>query len=58
MSCSVYVKDHAKIKRINITNSIFFRFFATELGLEIFSILSPNQTSQYHIQLKANYHAR
>ena len=30
MSSSACVKHHAKIKRINITNSIFIRYFANE----------------------------
>jgi hypothetical protein len=32
MSCFACVKDHAKIKRINITYSIFIRYFANEIG--------------------------
>ncbi|MCX6303380.1 MAG: hypothetical protein NT040_00275 [Bacteroidetes bacterium] len=31
MSCSAYVKDHARIKRINITNSCFIRYIANEI---------------------------
>ncbi len=42
MSCYACVKHHAKIKRINITNSIFFRFFAKDLVLDYNHCSFPN----------------
>ena len=36
MSCSACVKHRAKIKRLNITNSNFIRYFANNIGFEVY----------------------
>ncbi len=45
MSCSACVKHRAKIKRLNITNSNFIRYFANEIGFGTIYHHTPNKTS-------------